>query len=112
MRLAHIDTLFLLATLILLSEGSCRCSSHSLGWFIEGCIEHSLRTMAFLLGSKSANLSNNLIHPRNTCTVRRDGGMKIWKEVLIHGGAKDPKEIIHAVLGREPSVDPFFTGIA
>jgi intermediate peptidase len=45
-------------------------------------------------------------------TVRRDGGMKIWKEMLIHGGAKDPKEMIHAVLGREPSVDPFFTGIA
>jgi Zn-dependent oligopeptidase len=38
--------------------------------------------------------------------------MKIWKEMLIHGGAKDPKEMIHAVLGREPSVDPFFTGIA
>jgi Zn-dependent oligopeptidase len=38
--------------------------------------------------------------------------MKIWKEMLIHGGAKDPKEMIHAVLGREPSIDPFFRGIA
>ena len=43
-------------------------------------------------------------------TIRR-GGTKVWKEMLIHGGAKDPKEMIHAVLGREPSVDPFFQGI-
>ena len=43
--------------------------------------------------------------------VRREGGMKIWKEMLIHGGAKDPKEMIHAVLGREPSVEPFFKGV-
>jgi intermediate peptidase len=42
----------------------------------------------------------------------RYGGTKIWKEMLIHGGAKDPKEMIHAVLGREPSVDPFFKGMS
>jgi len=44
-------------------------------------------------------------------TIRR-GGTKVWKEMLIHGGAKDPKEMIHAVLGREPSVDPFFQGVS
>lgn len=44
--------------------------------------------------------------------VRREGGTKIWKEMLIHGGARDPKEMIHAVLGREPSVDPFFNGMS
>jgi intermediate peptidase len=38
----------------------------------------------------------------------RNGGTKIWKEMLLHGGAKDPKEMLHAVLGRELSVDPFF----
>ena len=43
--------------------------------------------------------------------LRREGGTKIWKEMLIHGGAKDPKEMIRALLGREPSVDPFFKGI-
>ena len=43
--------------------------------------------------------------------VRREGGTKIWKEMLIHGGAKDPMEMIRAVLGREPSVDPFFKGM-
>ncbi len=42
----------------------------------------------------------------------RYGGTKIWKEMLIHGGAKDPKEMIRAVLGREPSVDPFFKGMS
>jgi len=44
--------------------------------------------------------------------VRAGGGMKVWKEMLIHGGAKDPKDMIHAVLGREPSVDPFFKGMS
>eukprot|EP00956_Cyclotella_meneghiniana_P034446 scaffold105036_cov84-Cyclotella_meneghiniana.AAC.1 len=39
------------------------------------------------------------------------GGMKIWKEMLIYGGAKDPKEMLLAVLGREPSVDAFFERI-
>ena len=43
--------------------------------------------------------------------VGREGGMRIWKEMLIHGGAKDPKDMLHAVLGREPSVDPFFKGM-
>ena len=42
----------------------------------------------------------------------REGGTKIWKEMLIHGGAKDPKDMIHAVLGREPSVDPFVKGMS
>ncbi|KAL7533869.1 hypothetical protein ACHAXR_007152 [Thalassiosira sp. AJA248-18] len=42
----------------------------------------------------------------------RVGGTKIWKDMLIHGGAKDPKDMIHAVLGRDPSVDPFFKGMS
>ena len=41
----------------------------------------------------------------------REGGTKIWKEMLIHGGARDPKDMLVAVLGREPSVDPFFQGM-
>lgn len=39
------------------------------------------------------------------------GGMKIWKDMLIYGGAKDPKEMLLVVLGREPSVDAFFERI-
>jgi Zn-dependent oligopeptidase len=42
----------------------------------------------------------------------REGGMKIWKEMLIHGGGKDPKKMLEVVLGREPSVEPFFHGIS
>ena len=42
----------------------------------------------------------------------REGGQKVWKEMLIHGGGKDPKDMIKAVLGREPSVDPFFEGMS
>jgi intermediate peptidase len=42
----------------------------------------------------------------------REGGMKIWKEMLIHGGGKDPKKMLQIVLGREPSIDPFFRGIS
>ncbi len=30
---------------------------------------------------------------------RQEGGTKIWKEMLIHGGAKDLKEMIHAFWG-------------
>ena len=41
----------------------------------------------------------------------KDGGTKIWKDMLVHGGAKDPKDMIRTVLGREPSVDPFFKGM-
>ena len=43
--------------------------------------------------------------------ITPDGGMKIWKEMLIFGGAKDPKEMLVAVLGREPQVDAFFEGM-
>lgn len=42
----------------------------------------------------------------------REGGTKIWKDMLIHGGGKDPKTMLEVVLGREPSVEPFFEGIS
>jgi len=41
----------------------------------------------------------------------RERGMKIWKDMLVHGGAKDPMDMIRDVLGREPTVEPFFKGI-
>ncbi|KAL7520151.1 hypothetical protein ACHAWX_004895 [Stephanocyclus meneghinianus] len=61
------------------------------------------QTFAADIWAKAASTSNSA----TTETVRQ-GGMKIWKEMLIHGGAKDPKEMLVAVLGREPSVDAFF----
>lgn len=41
-------------------------------------------------------------------TTSREGGTKIWKEMLVHGGARDPNEMLRTVLGREPSVEAFF----
>lgn len=42
----------------------------------------------------------------------REGGRRIWKEMLVHGGSKDPREMMRAVLRREPCVDPFFEGMS
>ncbi|KAL3826389.1 hypothetical protein ACHAXA_008597 [Cyclostephanos tholiformis] len=56
--------------------------------------------------------TSTLASSSTSSDLRREGGTKIWKEMLIHGGARDPKEMIHAVLGREPSVDPFFNGMS
>lgn len=39
-------------------------------------------------------------------------GNKLWKELLRHGGAKDPNAMLSSVLGREPSVDSFFQSIS
>lgn len=43
--------------------------------------------------------------------LNRDAGTKYWKEILIHGGSKDPNHMLHAMLGREPKVGPFFTSL-
>ena len=43
------------------------------------------------------------------CTVE---GTKLWKEILRHGGAKDPNAMLRAVLGREPRVNSFFDSIS
>ena len=41
-------------------------------------------------------------------TRLRDEGTKVWKGMLVHGGARDPKDMIRDVLGREPGVGAFF----
>ena len=38
----------------------------------------------------------------------RRGGMKIWKEMLAHGGARDPGAILKNLLGRDSEVGGFF----
>ena len=55
----------------------------------------------------SANVNNS-----NSQSTLREGGIKIWKDMLIHGGSKNPKEMLQVVLGREPSVEPFFDEIS
>ena len=39
-------------------------------------------------------------------------GKMLWKELLRHGGARDPNVMLSTVLGREPSVDSFFQSIS
>jgi intermediate peptidase len=41
-------------------------------------------------------------------SLGRQQGERLWKEMLIHGGARDPKTMLHSLLGREPSIDSFF----
>ena len=52
------------------------------------------------------------INSTSSSSSLREGGTKIWKEMLIHGGGKDPKKMLKVVLGRDPSVEPFFEGIS
>jgi mitochondrial intermediate peptidase len=41
-------------------------------------------------------------------SLGRQQGERLWKEMLIHGGARDPNTMLYSLLGREPSVDSFF----
>jgi len=50
----------------------------------------------------------------NTCfnsgeaAFSRSAGNRYWNEVLVHGGSKDPNEMLKAMLGRQPRVDSYF----
>jgi len=39
--------------------------------------------------------------------LNRDIGLTYWKEMLIHGGSKDPNVMLETMLGREPRVNSF-----
>ena len=39
-------------------------------------------------------------------------GKMLWKELLRHGGARDPNVMLSTVLGREPTVESFFQSIS
>jgi len=41
----------------------------------------------------------------------RNAGMAYWKQMLIHGGSKDPNLMLKALLGRSPKVDSFFQSL-
>jgi len=41
-------------------------------------------------------------------SLRRESGKRVWHDMLIHGGAKDPNVMLQDVLERKPSVDSFF----
>ena len=38
-------------------------------------------------------------------------GMKLWKQMLVHGGAQDPHVLLQNILGRKPQVDAFFDSL-
>jgi len=38
-------------------------------------------------------------------SLSRDAGMLLWDKMLRHGGARDPKIMLHDMLGRAPKVD-------
>mmetsp|Transcript_27369 Transcript_27369/g.36639 ORF Transcript_27369/g.36639 Transcript_27369/m.36639 type:complete len:190 (+) Transcript_27369:368-937(+) len=40
--------------------------------------------------------------------MSRREGTRLWKDMLIHGGGKDPNVMLRDVLGRAPNVDTFF----
>lgn len=44
-------------------------------------------------------------------SLRRESGESVWHNMLIHGGAKDPNDMLRDVLKREPTVDSFFESI-
>lgn len=44
-------------------------------------------------------------------SLSRNAGMKYWKKMLVHGGAKDPNIMLKALLKRDPDVDPFFSSL-
>jgi intermediate peptidase len=41
-------------------------------------------------------------------SLQRESGECVWRDMLIHGGAKDPNAMLQSTLKREPSVDSFF----
>lgn len=40
-------------------------------------------------------------------SLRRESGDRLWGDMLVHGGAKNPNAMLRTVLGREPKVDSF-----
>jgi len=44
--------------------------------------------------------------------LKRQSGTELWQRLLIHGGSKDPNTMLMNLLGREPSVDPFFSTLS
>lgn len=42
----------------------------------------------------------------------KNTGEKYWKEILVHGGSKDPNQMLRSMLGREPDVSTFFNRLS
>ena len=44
-------------------------------------------------------------------SLEREAGHRWRREVLVHGGSKDPNEMLNNALGRKPSSAAFFAGL-
>jgi len=44
-------------------------------------------------------------------SLNRNNGEILWKEMLMHGGSKDPNQMLRKVLGRDPSINAFLKGM-
>lgn len=54
----------------------------------------------------AADIWSHLFHPNS---LSPESGSVLWKKMLIHGGAKDPSEILVDLLGRLPRVEYSFS---
>jgi Zn-dependent oligopeptidase len=43
--------------------------------------------------------------------LKRESGEKIWKKMLIHGGARDANIMLEELLGHKPTVDHYWNSL-
>jgi intermediate peptidase len=44
-------------------------------------------------------------------SMKREVGQRLWKELLAHGGARDPNLMLEDLLGQKPTVDNYWNSI-
>jgi intermediate peptidase len=56
---------------------------------------------------------NELFVGTNKSSLNREAGRKLWKGMLIHGGARDPQVMLHDLLGgKKPTVENYWTTLS
>ena len=51
---------------------------------------------------------NELFHDQS---LKRTSGEKIWKKMLIHGGARDANVMLEDLLGHKPTIDNYWKSL-
>ena len=51
---------------------------------------------------------NELFHDQS---LKRSSGEKIWKKMLIHGGARDANVMLEDLLGHKPTIDNYWKSL-
>jgi intermediate peptidase len=57
----------------------------------------------------ASGIWNELFHKKS---MTRESGEKIWKKMLIHGGARDANMMLEELLGHKPTVDHYWNSFA